>query len=442
MTGGFMMDNLEPRKLLSGLTNDTLSSSQFALEQSGVSEAWRTTTGSAAVITANLDSGADYTHEDLYLNVWINQAEIPSAVRSRARDTDRDGVLTFWDFNHRANRGVVADNNRNGYIDAGDVLRSTTSGGWEDGRNGRSNSLDTFVDDIIGWDFAENDNNPFDDGSANGGHGTQTAGVIAAIGNNSTGISGVVQKGSLLIARIFNDLGNAVSDATLALAIRYTADSGAKVSNNSYGGSFGFNGDVIYRAIEYAGSKGQLFVVAAGNDGRNIDSRRANVFPAEYALANILVVSATTSSGSLASFSNFGALQTDLAAPGANIVTTSPGNTYEAVSGTSFATPLVAGSAALLLSANNQLTTAQLKQRLINGADESQALDNRSVSDGKLNLGNAVTNRSGFDFIAPVAQTPSTNPSTTITIRGNVVWFAPIFWFGGHGNSDVFVWFV
>src|SRR5439155_5973531 len=111
-----------------------------------------------------------------------------------------------------------------------------------------------------------------------------TAGIIGAMGNNARGISGVTQKVSLMIVRIFGDSGFAASDSQIAAAIRYSADSGARVSNNSWGGRFGVDWDAIYNAIKYAGTKGQLFCAAAGNDGVNIDATRYpyNDYPAEY----------------------------------------------------------------------------------------------------------------------------------------------------------------
>jgi subtilisin family serine protease len=299
----------------------------------------------------------------------------------------------------------MTDVNGNGYVDAGDLLLSTAKGGWCDGVNGKSNANDTYVDDIIGWDFAENDNNPFDDGTANEGHGTHTAGIIGAVGNNGTGISGVVQKISMMIVRIFTDAGDAVSNSKIAQAIRYSADSGAQVSNNSWGGSSGRNGDAIYNAIRYAGQKGQVFVTAAGNSSGNLDSARTNCYPAEYSLDNIIVVAATTAAGSLASHSNYGSVQVDIAAPGDKVLSTLPGNRYGQMSGTSMASPMVAGAVALMLSADSSLSVSQIKARLINGADETASLDNKSVSDGLLNVNNAILAKEGTD-VSDAVTTP------------------------------------
>src|SRR4029453_13472785 len=156
------------------------------------SAGWDYTTGSYKVEVADIDTGIDYTHQDLYQNVWVNQAEIPPAVRKGLKDVDGDGLITFRDLNDSANahKFGVNDLNKNGYIDAADLLtlyKKDGAGGWEDGINGATFKGDThYVDDIVGWDFAGNDNDPFD----GDGHGTHTAGIIGAMGNNGKGVSG------------------------------------------------------------------------------------------------------------------------------------------------------------------------------------------------------------------------------------------------------------
>ena len=385
------------RRVLMSVTNDPRASSQWSLIATDVADAWNVTRGSATVIAAEIDTGIDYTHPDLYDNIWINQAEIPAAVRARLRDVDHDGRYSFYDLNDAGNYGVVTDGNHNGYIDAGDLLRPVADGGWEDGVNGKNNPNDVYTDDIVGWDFAQNDNDPLDSGYANIGHGTHVAGIMGAMGNNGVGVTGVSQKLSIAAIRIFNDNGKSGTYEQLAQAVRYGADIGAKISSNSWGGSGGADGDVLYQAIAYAGTKGQTFIAAAGNSGGNLDAW-AKFYPAEYDLDNIVVVGATSLSGSTPYWTNYGSTKVDVFAPGNAIMSTLPNNRYGQLSGTSMATPFVSGTAALMIAANPSLTPAQIKARLIAGSDESASLNNRSVSDGQINVANAVMNRSGYDL--------------------------------------------
>jgi subtilisin family serine protease len=225
-----------------------------------------------------------------------------------------------------------------------------------------------------------------------------------------------MQKASLIIVRMFADNGYSASMSRVAAAIRYTADNGSRVANASWGGGYGYNGDALYNAIAYVGSKGELFVTAAGNSGRNLDSSYYNDYPAEYNLSNIVVVGAITSSSSMASYSNYGANQVDVMAPGSSVLSTLPGNKYASYSGTSMATPMVTGAAGLMLAANPSLTTSQLKSRLIAGSDKSTALNNRSVSDGKLNVKNAVNNTAGIQLASL-----TTSRSATTTVASDVL---------------------
>lgn len=377
------------RRVFLAAANDPGNSLQSDLAAIAASGAWDVATGSANTIVAGIDTGIDYTHEDLYLNVWINQDEIPKSLRHKLRDTDKDGRISFYDLNSRKNARWVDDLNGNGYIDAGDLLatrNSDGSGGWENGDDGGANG---YIDDIVGWDFADNDNDPLD----TDGHGTHTAGTIGAIGNNGAGITGVNWKVSMMAIRIFDDSGNATTDANIATAIRYSADNGAVVSNNSWGGSL--DSRAIYDAIAYAGDKGQLFVVAAGNQGINNDSSFARSYPASYDLPNVVAVAASGNTGRLSYFSNYGATMVDLAAPGENILSTLPGNRYGYESGTSMAAPHVTGALALLLSEHPRLSTVDARARLMGGADHVWSLAGRVASGGMLNLYNTVTGIAG-----------------------------------------------
>lgn len=300
--------------------NDTRWGELWGMIKINATGAWDTATGSSNVIVAVIDTGISLAHPDLSSNIWRNAAEVNGAA-----GVDDDG---------------------NGYID-----------------------------DVNGWDFASDDNNPDDSNE----HGTHCAGTIGAIGNNAKGVAGVCWNVRLMALRGGSDSGLFHSDT--AEATHYAADQGAKIISASYGGTA--YSDTAKDAIAYANSKGVLFVAAAGNDGT--DNDMIPHYPAGYDLPNIVSVAATDQNDGLASFSNYGRTSVDLAAPGVNILSTVPGD-YETMQGTSMATPHVAGAAALLLSAKPGLTHLQLKQALLETVDPVAALANKTVSGGRLNV--------------------------------------------------------
>ncbi|MBI2827190.1 MAG: S8 family serine peptidase [Planctomycetia bacterium] len=245
------------------------------------------------------------------------------------------------------------------WVNAGEIAGN----GIDDDQNG-------FVDDTSGWDFASGDNNP-NDGN---GHGTHVAGTIAA-DNNGTGSTGVAPGATIMPVRVLGSNGSGTADA-VAAGIRYAAANGADIINLSLGGSFS---SVIQSAIQYAQQLNVLVVVAAGNESASTPS-----YPARFSASmnNVISVGAHTSSNTIASFSNdvgsSGAVQVD--APGVNIYSTYIGGRYATLSGTSMATPHVAGLAALALSANHNLTASQLRTLIVDGA-------NRTISGSDSNGG-------------------------------------------------------
>jgi len=223
--------------------------------------------------------------------------------------------------------------------------------------NGIDDDGNGFVDDIHGFDFADRDADPNDVN----GHGTHVAGTVAAA-NNGFGATGVAPNAKILPVRVLGDNGSGRA-SDVAAGIRYAADLGADIINLSLGGGYS---RAIEAAIEYAGSLGSFIVAAAGNESSPVPG-----YPARFSASddNVISVGAYSSSGALAGFSNdvgrSGAVQVD--APGVGIFSTYVGGRYATLSGTSMASPHIAGLAALTLSSNPNLTSAELRALLASG---------------------------------------------------------------------------
>ena len=338
---------------------DPLFSKQWGMLNIGVEEAWKVTKGSPEMIVAVIDTGVDYTHEDLLPNLWRNEKEIP-------------------------NNGIDDDNN--GYID-----------------------------DVIGWDFVSNDNKPYDlymspldilFKGGNPGHGTHCAGNVAARGDNGKGIAGVAPNVKIMSLRFISEKGQGTT-ADAIKAIKYAVDNGAKVLSNSWGSegedpSEGNENKALRDAIQYAQDKGVLFIAAAGNGHKGVgydnDTDKLPAYPASYPNENIVSVAAINSSDQLGGFSNWGLRSVDIAAPGVAVFSTTVGSNYSDTvidkfgfkatwDGTSMATPHVAGAAALYWSAHPEKTWQDVKAALLGSAKKVNALNNKVVSGGKLDVG-------------------------------------------------------
>ncbi len=222
-------------------------------------------------------------------------------------------------------------------------------------------------------------------------HGTHVAGIIAATRGNKKGVDGVAKNVSIMSVRTVPD-GDEY-DKDVALAIRYAVDNGAKVINASFGKAFSPNAEWVYEALEYAASKDVLFVQAAGNDGLNLDDPENKNFPNDSKLQNtpefvdnLITVGALTSSfdnGLIASFSNYGKENVDIFAPGDEIYSTMPDDSYEFQGGTSMAAPAVAGMAALIRSYYPQLTAVQVKQIIMQSGIAPQIKVNVGGEEGE-----------------------------------------------------------
>lgn len=332
-------------------------------------EAWDLQTGSQNVLVADIDTGVDYTHGDLAANIWTNPAE--------------------------------------------------TINGVDDDGNG-------LVDDIHGWNFVASNNHSIDDN----GHGTHTAGTIAAVGNNTIGVAGVAWRASVMSVKFLDQSGSGFS-SDAAEAIIYAADMGARIANNSWGSS-AFS-QVIEDAIAYADARGMLFIAAAGNDGMNNDVAR--FYPCSSRQGNVLCVAATDHDDQRAVFSNYGQKTVDLGAPGSNILSTVPTGTcqlcdasgYQYLSGTSMATPHVTGAAALLLSQFPNLTTTELKALLVGSVDPKSTLAGVTTSGGRLNVSRALASHFAITIDPPdLSLVEGDTGSYTVTVRSLSGFNAPV----------------
>ena len=346
-------------------------------------EAWAAgAVGSTKVVVGVVDTGIAYTHIDLYLNTWLNQGEIPWSFRTSLVDLDADGLITFRDLNHAANASFVADINGNGRIDAGDLLNDMR---WENGIDEDGNG---YRDDLVGWDFVNNDNDPWDDN----GHGTHVSGTIGAKGGNGTGVAGVAWDVQIVgLKFLAADGSGAISNAVKAIDYYTTASQKAVgqdfvATNNSWGG--GGYSSAMQGAIDRAAKEGILFVAAAGNSAVNTDTS-AN-FPSNYStLASagyeaVVSVAAITNTGGLASFSNFGARTVDLGAPGASIFSTMPNGGYGTLSGTSMAAPHVTGAIALYAAQNADASAAGIRDALLGSVTTTASLQGKTLTGGRL----------------------------------------------------------
>ena len=250
-----------------------------------------------------------------------------------------------------------------------------------------------------GFNALTGSGNPMDDH----GHGTMVAGIIGAVGNNGTGISGVAWRVQIMACKFLDATGNGfVSDAIECIV--YARTNGAHIINASWGGSA--YSAALADAIASAARAGIIFVAASGNDGTNIEA--APFYPASLNLDNVVTVAATTQADALAGFSNYGDRSVDLAAPGCSIYSTthSGDSAYAQGSGTSFAAPFVAGAVALMRASCPSLSHTNLIVRLLSLTDPLPALAGKSVSGGRLNLANALC--------PPVLASFTTTPTTGV----------------------------
>jgi subtilisin family serine protease len=273
-----------------------------------------------------------------------------------------------------------------------------TGGGKETNRI--DDDHDGYVDDWRGWDWVAGDNVPADEN----GHGTHVAGTIAAP-QDAVGVAGVAPDARILPLRVLNASGSG-SGSAVASAFDLAGRLGIPVVNASLGSS----GLTTAQRTAINLHPNTLYVVAAGNDGRDNDV--TPTYPCAIPAPNVVCVGATDNRDSRASFSNVGATSVDLFAPGVGVLSTVPAG-YGSMSGTSMATPHVAGALALVHQTAPTLNADQLKQELLDGADRVPALAGLSVTGARLNATNAIQAArtvTGLPALVPYDPIPVTPP--------------------------------
>jgi hypothetical protein len=334
-------ESIENKTLLSVVPNDPRINDQWGLQSISAYQAWQYGTGSKNVVVAVIDSGIDLTNQDLVNNLWTNPGEIQG-----------DGI----------------DNEGNGYID-----------------------------DVNGWNFANNTNDVQD----RYGHGTHVAGIIGAEGGNSLGVAGINWGVSLMALKFMDDkgvgdTGGAIRAMDYISMMKNTYGVNVVVANASWGGGTGFS-NMLYGAIGRLNDAGVVVTVAAGNNGSDNDITLR--YPSCFDNDNIISVGALGYDGiKLASFSNYGATNVDIAAPGSMILSTIPYNNYGYMAGTSMAAPQVAGAVALLNSVKPGLSISKVKAAIFGSVDKLPELFGKVSTGGKLNMGAAVANVLGVAY--------------------------------------------
>jgi len=332
-----------------GLHNTVSSGGQIDADIDAI-EAWDIFQGNGAKPVAITDTGIDYYHPDLNQNLWQNLAE----------DADGDGQV----LEYNASLGLFV-------FDPGD------KNGIDDDGNG-------YIDDFIGWDFVNNDNDPRD--FSNNGHGTHVAGTVGATINNQEGIVGVNPNSKLVAIKYLNDRGGG-STSNLIKIVEYIVDLGIPISNNSFGG--GSYSQALFEMLEYAKSQGHIFVASAGNRGQDNDAQL--YYPASYDLDNVVSVAANDRKEKLASFSSFGQTTVDISAPGVHILSCERiSHEYKMLSGTSMSAPHVAGALSLAWEFAPQESYQSLIGTMLNTVDVIPEYQNKCVSNGRLNMNNML----------------------------------------------------
>lgn len=325
--------------LNANLPDDPMFDEQWALSNSGQNggkvnadikavEAWEKTKGSKDVVIAVLDTGVKYNHPDLAANMWIRPNNVPQY---------------------------------------------------------KDDELGTF-NDLYGFNGTDNQSDPMDEN----GHGTHCSGIVGAEGDNSEGIAGINWNVTIMPLKFMGRGGYGTTKDAIE-AINYAIDRkrngvNLRVISASWGSTA--YSKALEDVIRAAGEEGILFVAAAGNSSTNND--KSPHYPSNYDLPNVISVAALDRNDNLASFSNYGAKTVHVAAPGREILSTWLNDDYREASGTSMATPYVAGLAALILSSEPNLSVEALRKRILNSVDKIDSLNGKVETAGRINAAKAL----------------------------------------------------
>jgi subtilisin family serine protease len=324
--------------------------------------------------------------------------------------TDSDiGLLNTWQsmggYQAQAAAPVIA------VIDTGlqtshEVIQQTNAL-WVNTKEIPGNGIDDdgngYIDDVNGWNFVTHSGSIYDDD----GHGTHVTGIILSVDQDIFQPNRVASKVKIMPLKFLDGNGQGTTSDAIQ-AIYYAVNNGATVLNNSWGGSS--YSAALHDAVAYSYSKGVAFVAAAGNSGTNNDA--APLYPAGYDVPNVIAVAASGSSNYLASFSNYGEHTVHLASPGTYILSTYPPNTYATMSGTSMATPFVAGTLGQMKVVSPNMLGYQLKNVLLDEVQGYGQLAGRVITGGKLATDAAIA-------AASKATVESSQPSYKVSYLAN-----------------------
>jgi len=297
-------------------------------------------------------------------------------------------------------------------LDHPDLAANIWTNSGEIAGNGLDDDGNGYIDDLHGWDFVNHDGDPNDDNN----HGTHVAGTIAAVSDN-VGVVGVAPNTQVMALKFLDANGSGYTSNAVT-ALTYAVNNGAQISNNSWGG--GGSSSSMSSMLDIAATANHLFVAAAGNSSNNNDSSPS--YPASYSQNNVLAVAANQSDGAPSGFTSYGATSVDVVAPGSGILSSVVGGGYATFSGTSMATPHVAGVAALMRAVNPNISFADIKQILIDTSTADSRLDGYAVSGGVVNAADAVTAAAGGGpGLSIVASATSVTEGDVVTYTATAV---------------------